>query len=590
MKSKLASQLQASLKSPGLWAAFIFAFALALRLFGIGWGMSKDSGYFTYHPDEPWNYMVMQRLDPLQGKLTPNFYNYGTLYLSVSRIAQSPIRHLDLAGSNDHIAKSTLVGRIISALAGAATAWLVFLILLPRTNLLGAVAGGLAMAVSPGHLIHSRFMTVDVFAAFLATASLYFALRLLPSRGEEPQEFTRKLLGVPAEILWAGLFAGLSAGTKYTGGLVLLALIIVLCFRPRPERFMGIALAIGSTLIAFVIATPGVILEPIEFRRDFMFEMLHAAQGHGLVFAATAPTPLYHLANLFEGFGLVLTLLGLAGLIGAAMRRHAWAWPALAFLVVTFLLISRAEVKFFRYVIPLIPLLAIGAGWLVGQAHINPDRRWRLLSGMGLLFLGGMFGKSLVLSMFMAGSDPRDEAATYLKSKGRVTVGIVSDAWFQTPPLFPSTALPRAVSFDERRVRQAYEEENLPTKTIQYIPKNPDERFDWDVRLLDLAPDYVVASSFEVDDYVRIQNAVSSGRFQPEPIIKLQLDRWNTFMKRLEKEYTLDRMFGENGPTIHDLMYIRPRIWIWKRKPDLPKTSTPSSTTSGSSEGQAPTP
>ena len=60
----------------------ILALALALRLWGITWGLPSATHYFSYHPDES----VMleystQTLNVFTGHLLPHFYNYGSLQL-----------------------------------------------------------------------------------------------------------------------------------------------------------------------------------------------------------------------------------------------------------------------------------------------------------------------------------------------------------------------------------------------------------------------------------------------------------------------------------------------------------------------------
>lgn len=583
------------------WGWALFLAALGIRFLGIGWGMPGEARHQSLHPDEPWNWVVTQNLNPAQGDFSPSFYNYGTLYLTVVRAVNLVAPHPTQLDPSDPIqnwreaAQDTAIGRAISALAGAGTVWLVFLILHRRTSLVGAIAGGLILAVAPGHLIHSRFMTVDVFAAFLATASLYFALRLIPSRMAEKEAAPPTWLGVPRDFYWAGLFAGLTMGTKYSGVLVLLATIFALASQPSQIRFRAGLVAFVATVAAFLLSTPGILTEPQIFRRDFAYELAHTAEGHGLVFVATAPGALFHIANLMEGLSIGAFLLGLAGLVAACWRRHVWAWAVAVVFLVTFVLIARAEVKFFRYVIVLIPIVAMGAGWLIGQAHQHPNRRWKLVVGLGLLVWGGLLSKALAQSLMMVDIDPRDAAANYLKAQARpeapIRVGIVSDAWFQTPSLWPTTALPRAVPFEIReRARLAWQAQHPQIQVLQFLPPDPKERFDWDVRLLDLKPDYIVASSFEVDDPARIEQAMRETSEAFSDIVQLKVSRYRTFVDRLSKEYSLDRMEGAGGPTIHDLMYIRPRVWIWKRNQVLTPTSTPSSTTSGSSGGPVRTP
>lgn len=557
--------------------ALLFALALGIRLVGIQWGLPNPQRDQSLHPDEPIVLLYSFQVDPFRGKLDPGFYNYGTLYLSTLSVLSQIVsgysasamefprnatpRQIE-AKNAENMGRFHLAGRILNAILGAATAWIVFAVLRRRTALVGAVIGALAVAVAPGFVVHSRFQTVDVPATFLLLLSLFWALALVPAPGEPP---ISDRLARRAALL-AGVFAGLSAGTKYTGILALLALAVAVA--PRPDRWRRLLEGTAAAVICFFVATPGALLNPQGFWRDFQYEMTHTSTGHGLVFAALPSGFLYHLANLFLAMGVLTVLGGLLGLGVATAKRHLWALALVAYALVYYVLIGRAEVLFLRYVLPLVPVLAIGLGWAVGQAHTASNRRWRLAVGGAFLAVAGLGGGGLVstvaLSQMMANPDPRDEAAAWLRANGTGrSLGVVSDPWFQTPPTYPTTALPRSVPFaqrDERR-RAARNPE-----VIQWVPSNPDQRADFDPALLEQArPDLLVLSTFETDDLDRILR-VGIDRAGPDPSIRVQAERYQRFMDRLRQDYRIVRAWGIHGPQVHDLMYIQPRITVWERK------------------------
>ncbi len=554
-----------SFDSGAWWGLGLFVFAFGFRLLGIGWGLPNDRHLPSLHPDEPIVYLYSQQIKPGQFNFDPGFYNYGTLYLTVLRVASDMLSSYGGGPASKSeedtwkfIGRVDLAGRIINSLAGAGTALLVFACLRRRTIFWGALAGGVAMAVAPGNVIHSRFQTVDVFGAFLFMASVACALKLTPGRDEAEQPEPKWLKWG----LWAGIFAGLSAGTKYSGVLAILALFVAVFYIPKGRRLACAGVGILATAVGFFAATPGALTNTQKFIEDFQFEVLHTSTGHGLVFAGTSPGFIYHMANLSAGFGIILTILGAGGLLAAAIRKHPWAFVVLAAAVPTYILIGRAEVKFFRYVLPLIPLLAMGFGWLVGQAQISPQRWWRVAVVAGLFGIGASLSQALIASAYMMARDPRDEAADYLKknSKPGDTVALVSDPWFQTPTLYPLTPVPRSVPFP---MRDGFMKAASNPAVMRYVPDNPEERKDWDQRVLDSKPTWVVYSSYEFDDLFRLSRLNPS-----DPEFAGQIADFQAFMSRLEKEYQRDNLFGVGGPTIHDLMYIRPIIYIWKRKPD----------------------
>lgn len=563
----------------------IFAFAFLLRLWGIGWGLPNDLRNQSLHPDElvVWNYS--QQIEPAKGKFDPGFYNYGTLYLTLLRVA-SDMTAAYTGGPDpavpdsqwQFIGRAHFSGRILSALAGAGTAAVVFFILRRRTTTFGAVFGGLALAVAPAFVVHSRFQTVDVTATFLLALSLLYALRLLPGEDDEGTFDIRT-------AALAGLFAGLSAGTKYTGILALVSLYIVLALAKRPGALRLGAVATGTALLAFVLATPGVLLNTGQFVKDFVYELQHTSTGHGFHFEGTPSGFLYHLVNLQSGMGTLLFLGSLIGLGYATYRRHPWAIALAAFFLLQYILIGRAEVKFLRYTFPLMVPLAIGFGYAMGTARRKGGRAHLLVAG-GLLAIGGFdpggLRQAMVFSYQMASPDARDVAATWLRTEAEktpgATVGLVSDPWYYTPPTFKDTGLFRGIPMLRRMILELGPGANPPT--LRYVPeilRDPanwsgetiGQKLDWDVRLLtETKPTFVVYSNYEVGDVIRLREVAEKS--EPAKNLVAQADE---FFKVLERDYERTQKFSTvSGSTmaetqmVHDMMYVQPVVYIWKRK------------------------
>ncbi len=582
----------------------IFLAAFLCRLPGITWGLPSADNHGGYHPDEPVNIAYSQRVDPLKGDFSPDFYNYGTFYLTLTHFAAKAA--VTYGGGipegtpqEDARAKvqaqMVMGGRILSALSGAGMAVLVFLILYRRTHEVGAFLAGAAIAIAPGLLVHSRFATVDVPAAFFGTLSLYWASRLVPYPGQEPLD-QKAFMRIAA---WSGVMAGLSASCKYTGVLFLIAplwIIGVATFGKnqdgeRKNLLSSAALALAACLAAFIITMPAIILETGKVMKDVVYEFQHTATGHGLVFEATSPGFLYHLGNLSEGYGLILVLLGLAGLARGAYRGHSWISAILGVTLVIYILIGRAEVKFLRYIFPLLPGLAIGLGWIVGQAHTHPKAGWKGLGLAAFLGLGGIFGggltKAVQVTNWMTGADPRDQAAAWIKAnvKPEETVGLVSDPWFYTPPFFPDATVHNNMAGWKNKER--WMQESAP-RAVRHVPIDPSQRFDWDTRLiLEDFPDYIIFSSFEQADVARV---AAAGVTKEVPALLAQ--RYLDFIALSEANYESRpvMIFGGGGSAIHDMMYIQPTLWIWKKKEGLSKPVMPGSKSSSSSETSASTP
>ena len=246
----------------------LFAFALGIRLLGVGWGLKNELHNASYHPDEAVIFGFSRAIEPSQGQFTPHFYNYGTLYLTLLRISSDIVTTYTgaptLPGGGwspthpertdwDWVSRCTLAGRYLSCLAGAGTVLVLYLIGTRLFGPLGGFVAALTLAVAPAHVVHSRFQSVDVLATFFLAISTFYALKLL-RHGEDPD--TSPDGGLKLVVL-SGLFAGLSMGTKYTGILALLTLFVAIAFARRPRAILEAGVGVFVALISFIVTTPG---------------------------------------------------------------------------------------------------------------------------------------------------------------------------------------------------------------------------------------------------------------------------------------------------------------------------------------------
>lgn len=547
----------------------VFLLALGIRLIGINWGIPNKERYFSYHPDEPVNLMYARQMDFAKGDFDPGFYNYGTLYLSLIRLVDYQVSAFGPKGDRDEdqVARDAAVhlgARTLSAFAGAGTSLLVLLMLRRRTRDLFAALGAGLVAFAPGFVVHSRFMTVDVVSTFFVAASMYFALKLMPAEGEEPPPIAKT-------VVWAGALAGLAAGTKYTGGLALIGALVAILLAHRPAWPKLFAFAVLSCLVAFLLSTPGAIFANGQFIKDLSYELAHSRSGHGLVFEGLPGGFVLHLVNLLAGMGLLAVILGFFGIGWQLKSKQADGIVMAAFFVALYVVLGRAEVAFLRYTFPLIIPLAYALGRMLDG--IEGQGIWgRVATASGMLAVGGIpLGGGLwatsMMTTYMATEDPRDIAIKQLledSPNSRPIVGVVSDPWFYSPPYYPLATAPRFVPL-EMRIEAMRETETIgPIRVVQYIPSDAGTKRDWDVRLLtELKPQYVVYSGFEADDLIRL--ARMNGSLRPDLLARVE--DFEAFQKELNAKYT-SRIVFSAIPPIHDLAYIRPNIWIWKRKTD----------------------
>ena len=392
----------------------LLAVALVLRLYGIDW----DGGHL-YHPDERailthtydlgvpslHNLGVLFNAD--ESPLNPRWFPYGTLPIYVLKALQlvvSPYIDLDLVALGR-------VGRVLSALADTATVAVVYRLgLLLFNRRVGLAAAGL-VALAVLHIQLSHFFTAETFQTLFIVSSLYFMVQVVRR-------------GRLRDSLWAGVFVGLAMATKVSSAPVLLPLGLAHVFaawRQAPVAAvpfhvpaewrriaLGLAAAIGTAVVAFVITEPYALLDSSRFLHDVMeqSEVVRRIRDYPYTrqYVDTIPF-LYHAQQLaLFGLGLPLAVTALGGLVWAvvtALRRGgAETSLLLSFLLPLLLITGTLEVKFPRYLLPATPLLILlGAAMLFAGIDWVRERRpaltrWAVTGVVAVLATTGFYAFS----------------------------------------------------------------------------------------------------------------------------------------------------------------------------------------------------
>lgn len=548
----------------------IFAVALGIRLPGIGWGLKNDLHNQSYHPDEPLIFDFVHRTHLFRGPQEREYYNYGTLFYAILRTTDTlgqtggvkqpesldytKVRSLqEWDDINTYVSQFHLWGRYASAFFGALTAMLIFLVMRRWISTLGAISGAALIALAPAHVEHSRFQTVDIISLFFVALATLAAVRLLRT-----ELTTNKQWWI--EVLIASALVGCAASTRYSDGLMALSVMTaILVKRPKNWPLMLGVVPLVS-IVAFCITTPGVITDSSYFFENFKFQANHANSGHGLVFVGRPTGFAYHIYLLIVGISAAATLMGIAGLFYAAIRKHTWAWVVLAYFIPYYLSIGTLQTMFLRYGFPLYVGVACGFAYAISAIGRRYNRSWLGAAVAALALIGienpqaGLRG-TMLFTKWMTGPDPRDEAGRYLIDKAKQTpnmdVGIVG-----TSPWFWTAAIVKDGDFLEFQPKD-FQREYLLSQT--HDPKVVS--FSWRPSP---PPMYATISSYQTEDAMRLKDR------KDLPADKVDaVGAGNAIVEALNGIYQIDQTFGEGGPTIHDLEYIRPTIQVFKRK-DLP--------------------
>jgi 4-amino-4-deoxy-L-arabinose transferase-like glycosyltransferase len=322
-----------------------------LRLVPIWFGLP----YVTARPDEETS--LGHAVAILGGDRNPHFFHWPSLtfylFAGLFQIASTLRGLLGLAAELTD-AQRLLIGRGCVALAGTATVAVLFG--------LGRRVGGkpvgltaaLFLAVSILHVRESHFAMTDALMTFFATASLALLLTGFEDEGCRTREWAA-----------AGLAGGLAASTKYTAVALLASLAVAHLLVAMRERraLWRVWLASGAFLalfaFGFIVGTPFAVLDTTKFGVDFGFNFTHLSEGHVVNLGRGW---MYHLArSLPYGVSPPVFIAAVAGAVPFARHHGAHGLIVGAFALVTYASLGNGYTVFFRYVLPIVPIVCLSA-------------------------------------------------------------------------------------------------------------------------------------------------------------------------------------------------------------------------------------
>jgi 4-amino-4-deoxy-L-arabinose transferase-like glycosyltransferase len=406
----------------GLAAVMIGAFLLRV------WHLSSGVP-FAVGIDEPFVMSTAMRILH-SGDFNPHFFDYPTLYI-YTQVGVSIVVYMIGAMHRSWSALAHfgaadvyLWARLVTVAFGTGTVWLVYRVGRSwgsREALLAAAV----MAVAPMHVRESHYVLTDVPMTFFVTLTLLLSKRAVDAPG-------------PAAFCWAGVAAGLAAGTKYNGAYALLMPVAAWAFMPaqRPLLRRSIVPAIAGAAGAFLVVAPYTLLDLPAFLNAWGYLATHyRPRGR---FAE--PGWLLYLKHLRLSFGWPGSFLCLAGL--GILARWLFTGPhrARTALVVVFpfayfWLIARSSMVFGRYALPLLPFVSLWIGIAVVVAigylrGVGLPSRWRtaiVVVLLGALLLPPLWTSVSFLRMIGIRT-PQSEAWSWIDRRLMAGTRIVSEA------------------------------------------------------------------------------------------------------------------------------------------------------------------
>jgi 4-amino-4-deoxy-L-arabinose transferase-like glycosyltransferase len=415
------------------WIGFILLLALVVRLVGIDWALPE-----VYHVDE--STLVRAAYGMRFGSLNPGFFDWPSLYKYLLYFLFAAFIKLRVPFQVyfgvetmrrllpfwwGAVAPFYLLARLLTMFFDLGSVMLVFVIgrklFSHRVGLLAALL--MALNAAAVHGVH--YDRLEVPATFFMLLSLWFAAAVMESDRWR-------------DYLWAGLFAGLAASTKYNGALVVVSIVTASAlslpiYSPFGHAFGKLRklLAAGlMSVVGFLLGTPYALLDFKTFwsripEKGFLWQFEHL--GRDLNWWN------YIYGPMRQDWGVLFLLLFLSAVLWALWRRRRNDLLLLSFPFLYFFLTGRLGLVRGHYLLPLYPFLLILLARFIDEVILS---RWsqRVVFASTLVLTAALFHPvSLIVNEDISGlrGDTRNLARDWITENipRRSRIAIDGTSW-----------------------------------------------------------------------------------------------------------------------------------------------------------------
>jgi 4-amino-4-deoxy-L-arabinose transferase-like glycosyltransferase len=353
-----------------LWILAPVALGAALRFYGIGFGLPSN-----FHPDEVPKVNALMRMYD-QNTWNPQYFLHPSLLLYATYFSNTILQAIGVEGTFRETA--FLAGRFVSAIAGTLSIGLTYIIGRRLFSRSVGLWSAILLAVFPLHVTCSRYLKEDALLTFIVLLCVTVTLVAVQS-------------GKKWVLPLAGLLAGATAGTKYSG--ILMAIVpasapwmVSRKVMPDWRWFPWAIFAVALSPIGFLATTPFALLDFAKFAKDFASESHHMQVGHTTAIDPWSQLWMYHFwRSIMPGMTSVAAIGGVIG-AGFLLRRARLEDLFLLGLIALFYLPAeyvkaKPAPQPERYIVPCLPFLAIALAELLRVL----SRRIPVKAGMGVL-------------------------------------------------------------------------------------------------------------------------------------------------------------------------------------------------------------
>ena len=377
----------------------------------------SEKAFYHFHPDE--TALIQAAIDPID-PLSPKITSYGMLSIYLlkgvlnfnSIIFGQDFTNLE---SPDGIRYAYLTARILAVLASCLTLYLVWLLGARWFSDLTGLLAVCIVAAAPMAIQLAHFYTVDGLFTLLILAAIYALLRTL----EQPDWRWFVLTGILIGLSGAVRLIGLSAG------LILLVGHVIHQRQLKAVLMPSIWLAGLSAVLCLLALQPFLLLNyDMTFQDTNPYGLGFAmkwARGEfltpwSLVDIHTIPY-LHHWTHLWPlGIGWPLTILFIFGLSYSLWKIDHQKGLILLWIGIYFYVIGGLQAKPIRYLLPLLPFLALLSAdfcvWFIRSPQLARARK------LGIGICAAVFMYSAIYGVAFASlytrEDSRIQAARWI--------------------------------------------------------------------------------------------------------------------------------------------------------------------------------
>jgi 4-amino-4-deoxy-L-arabinose transferase-like glycosyltransferase len=414
----------------GLAIGAVLLLAFGLRVWGVGHGLP-----YAYNADENAHF-VTRAIGMFGHDWNPNYYVNPPAYTYLVHIFLGIVYGGRAGVSNAFAADPTniwILSRVLAGLLGTLAVWLLYLggsrLVDRRVGLLAA--GIMTVAFLP--VFYSKLALNDVPTTAGVCLALWGAAGILR-------------FGRARDYAFAGIGLGLACATKYTGGIVLLAILGAVGAQfaasgGKGFASRGLAIVAGAALATFIVANPYSVLDFSAFTEGLTHQSDASGDTAGKLGLTQKSGYAYYLWSFGWGLGWLPLVLAVGGAVRLWFDESRLVWILVPPVVVFVLFMGSQERYFGRWLLPVFPFVCILAAYAAIElvewaARLSPALKPTFLALAVVAVCGQGFVYSLHGGLVTSRDDTRNLARDWMVAnvpagKKVVIEPVVPDQWAQ---------------------------------------------------------------------------------------------------------------------------------------------------------------